>query len=169
METLQFLPFTCAGVGSIRQPHRPLESLLHKHRSQEHASWRSPKNKDESHPDLLRLTSTLPSLPPPAPELLSSCPVSEASGGRESRTSASPSTEIHTWKQKRRELRPCSHRSRSHQTLTMSAASICSVTAVERTHLRRGTRIRAPSVDAGVYTAAAEPPGMCRIHLSASW
>lgn len=37
--------------------------------------------------------------------------------------------------------------------------------SVERTH-RLGTRTRAPSVDAGVYTAAAEPAGMCRIHLS---
>lgn len=49
----------------------------------------------------------------------------------------------------------------------MSAASICSVKAVERTHFRLGTRIRAPGVDAAVYTAAAEQPGMCRIHLSA--
>lgn len=49
----------------------------------------------------------------------------------------------------------------------MSAASICSVKAVERTHFRLGSRIRAASVDAAVYTAAAEPPGMCRIHLSA--
>lgn len=35
------------------------------------------------------------------PELLSYCPVSEASTGRESRTRASPSKEMDTWNQKR--------------------------------------------------------------------
>lgn len=87
------LPFSCAGVGSIRQLHGPPEGLLHEHRPQIGASWRSHRT--------IRVTPARCRESDILPELLSNCPVSEASTGRESRTRASPNQEIDTWNQNR--------------------------------------------------------------------
>lgn len=81
-------------ISSISQFYRPLQSLLHKHRSQEDGSCKYHKGPLSS---TLKKRSTffLGFLP----ELLLNSPIWEAWWGKESRMRASPSREMDAWNQ----------------------------------------------------------------------
>lgn len=140
MEIFPVLPFTRAGVGSVCQLNCPLKSLLHEHRSQIRTSWRF--HRERSHPPrLARANQT---------SYLSCCQtvqsVKHPQGGRAWREPAptkrsTPGT---------RTGESCGDVHTKGEAISNSpwARRPSAVKAVERTHLRLGTRTRGPSVDA---------------------